>query len=36
MHGKGHLKFKNAEEYLGDFLDNKADGIGKYIYVYKR
>ena len=33
MHGKGIIYYKNGnEEYNGDFVDDKFEGNGKYIW----
>jgi len=31
MHGNGKLMHVNSEVYEGEFVDDKANGFGKYI-----
>jgi hypothetical protein len=30
MHGQGSIVYSNQDEYTGEFLNNKANGFGKY------
>ncbi len=32
MNGMGKIKFKNGEQYEGEFFENKKHGKGRYIY----
>ena len=31
MHGKGTYRFSNGDTYIGEFVNNYREGLGRYI-----
>ena len=36
MHGKGHMKYKDGKEYIGDYYEDQRHGQGLYKFGDER